>query len=109
MPFAFLQNFPTKPGHQRTWGNLKGSGHAWALQQAAHRHDGLLLVVTRDMHSVHQLELEIPCFDTAGNATEILYISAWETPLYNSFSPHQELISKRLPTLHELQQIQHGV
>ena len=52
MTTDFLQNIPVKSGDQRTWGNLKGSGHAWALQQAARHHNGLLLVITRQPESV---------------------------------------------------------
>lgn len=109
MTFDFIQNFPSKPGDQRTWGNLKGCGYAWALQQAARRHDGLLLVVTRDTLTAQQLEQEIPFFDTTGSPTDILSFPDWETLPYDSFSPHQDIISQRLATLYKLPQIKRGV
>src|SRR5690606_31332833 len=112
MTIDFLQNFPSKPGDQRVWGNLKGSGYAWALQQAASRHDGLLLVITRDTQTALQLEQEIPFFDAAAggeNGTGILSFPDWETLPYDSFSPHQDIISQRLATLNKLPQIKRGV
>ncbi|MEZ5510184.1 MAG: transcription-repair coupling factor [Gammaproteobacteria bacterium] len=107
MSFDFLQNIPTKPGDQRTWGHLKGSGAAWALQQLSQRHSGLILVITRDTQTALQLEQEIPFFGE--NATEILSFPDWETLPYDSFSPHQDIISQRLATLYKLPQIKQGV
>ena len=107
MTIDFIQNFPTKPGDQRVWGNLKGSGYAWALQQVAKRHNGLLLVITRDTRTALQLEQEIPFFGADG--TEILTFPDWETLPYDSFSPHQDIISQRLATLNQLPLLKRGV
>ncbi len=107
MSIDFLQNTPSKPGDQRTWGNLKGSGTAWALQQLTQHHPGLLLVVTRDTQTALQLEQEIPFF--GAGETEILSFPDWETLPYDTFSPHQDIISQRLSTLYRLPQIKRGV
>ena len=107
MSIDFLQNIPNRPGDQRTWGNLKGSGAAWALQQLAQRHDGLLLVITRDTQTALQLEQEIPFF--ADGSVDILSFPDWETLPYDSFSPHQDIISQRLSTLYRLPQIKRGI
>ena len=58
----FLDNFPIRAGDQRIWSNLQGSGQAWALAQAAGKHQGLILVITRDTQSAQQLELELPFY-----------------------------------------------
>ena len=107
MAIDFLDNFPSKPGDQRVWANLTGSGQAWALAQAAKQHQGLLLVITAGTQSALQLELEIPFYAHAD--TEILTFPDWETLPYDSFSPHQDIISQRLATLNKLPTVDRGV
>ena len=103
----FLDNFPIRAGDQRIWSNLQGSGQAWALAQAAGKHQGLILVITRDTQSAQQLELELPFY--AGEDLQILSFPDWETLPYDSFSPHQDIISQRLATLYRLPQMGQGV
>jgi len=107
MAIDFLDNFPTKPGDQRIWSNLQGSGQAWALAQAAQRHQGLILVITADTRSALQLELEIPFY--AGSGTQVITFPDWETLPYDSFSPHQDIISQRLAALHKLPSLTQGL
>ena len=107
MAIDFLDNFPSKAGDQRVWGNLQGSGQSWALAQAAKHHQGLILVITAGTQSALQLELEIPFY--AGTDTQILTFPDWETLPYDSFSPHQDIISQRLATLNRLPTVTRGV
>ncbi|RLU04079.1 MAG: transcription-repair coupling factor [Ketobacter sp.] len=107
MTIDFLKNFPSKAGDQRIWGNLQGSGQAWALAQTARRHQGLILVITANTQSALQLELEIPFYADAD--TEVLTFPDWETLPYDSFSPHQDIISQRLATLHKLPTLKQGI
>lgn len=107
MALDFLSNLPSKAGDQRIWGNLKGSAHAWGLAQAAQQHTGLLLVVTPDTRTAMQLELEIPFF--ADDSLQILTFPDWETLPYDSFSPHQDIISQRLATLNRLPSARQGI
>jgi len=107
MTIDFLDNFPSKPGDQRIWSNLKGSGQAWALAQSARHHKGLILVITPDTQSALQLELEIPFY--ADKNLELLTFPDWETLPYDSFSPHQDIISQRLATLNRLPTLTQGI
>ncbi|MCG8536760.1 MAG: transcription-repair coupling factor, partial [Pseudomonadales bacterium] len=107
MSTDFLGNFPTKPGDQRIWANVKGSGSAWALSQAAQQHKGLILVVADNTQSALQLEQEIPFY--TNKKLPILSFPDWETLPYDSFSPHQDIISQRLATLHKLPSVDHGI
>ncbi|RLT93458.1 transcription-repair coupling factor [Ketobacter sp.] len=107
MSIDFLENFPTKSGDQRIWSNLWGSGQAWALAQVAKRHRGLTLVVTANTQSALQLEQEVPFYAEAD--IEVLTFPDWETLPYDSFSPHQDIISQRLATLSQLPSLQRGI
>ena len=107
MSTDFLGNFPTKPGDQRIWANVKGSGSAWALSQAAQQHKGWILVVADNTQSALQLEQEIPFY--TNKKLPILSFPDWETLPYDSFSPHQDIISQRLATLHKLPSVDHGI
>lgn len=112
MTIDFLNNFPSQAGDQRIWANLSGSGTAWALSQAAERHNGLILVVTANTQQALQLEQEIPFFGLAGSgnqATPVHSFPDWETLPYDSFSPHQDIISQRIATLYRLPTLQRGI
>lgn len=107
MSIDFLGNFPTKPGDLRIWANVQGSGTAWALSQASEHHQGLILVVTDNTQTALQLEQEIPFY--TNHNLPILTFPDWETLPYDSFSPHQDIVSQRLATLHRLPSLQRGV
>jgi transcription-repair coupling factor (superfamily II helicase) len=60
---------------------------------------GLLAVVCANALDAQRLATELPYF---APGLRIRLLPDWETLPYDSFSPHQDLISERLATLHEL-------
>jgi transcription-repair coupling factor (superfamily II helicase) len=90
------------------WSNLHGASKSLALAQAAVDHTGPLVIVTPDTSHAIQLEKEIRFF-SHGQDLEIHLFPDWETLPYDAFSPHQDIVSKRLETLYLLSKKRAGV
>jgi transcription-repair coupling factor (superfamily II helicase) len=87
-----------RPGHRLDLPRLAGSADAAALAQLA----GLqkLVVVTANPLDAQRLTEEIKWFNSN---LRVNLLPDWETLPYDSFSPHQDLISERLATLYAIQ------
>ncbi|MED5619168.1 transcription-repair coupling factor [Ideonella sp. BN130291] len=70
-----------------------------AQAQAAHR--TMLCIVTADPSDAQRLEDELPFF---APELRVAVFPDWETLPYDTFSPHQDLISERLATLWRIRQ-----
>ncbi len=68
-----------------------------------------MLAVTPDNQQAHQLENDLRVLAGSDSGLDILPFPDWETLPYDSFSPHPEITSQRLATLHRLPQIHKGV
>lgn len=99
---------PTKTGQLFHAGQLYGSAQGLLLAKAAQQHDGPILVLTDDTATAHRLEIETR-FYMGGQALNVLHFPDWETLPYDTFSPHQDIISERLETLHQLPNFEHGL
>lgn len=99
---------PTHRGDRRFLGNLQGAATSWAVATAAHQFNGLSLIITPDTASANQIERELGLF-LADNTLPVLSFPDWETLPYDSFSPHQDIISQRLLTLYRLPQVRQGI
>ncbi len=85
------------------WHMPPGSAAALALANLAD--DAPLLVVTPDTATAQRLENDLRFFATV----PVLPFPDWETLPYDSFSPHQDIVSERLRTLRRLQNGEHGI
>lgn len=102
MPFDFKKALP-KPGNRFALPNLFGSGDAYALAKTAlelKARGQMLAVVVAQASEGQRLLAEIPWFASGGLRCHLL--PDWETLPYDAFSPHQDLVSERLATLHEI-------
>ena len=99
-------SLPNKAGERRFWGQLDNSNQALAIASAAQQHKGLTLVITKDTLSAQRLEEEIGFF---AEELPVLHLPDWEILPYDTFSPHQDIISQRLYTFSQLPLIQHGL
>jgi len=77
---------------------LHGSSDALALAQYAAQHSPLAVIAANALEAQRLVE-EIPFF--APNL-RVHLLPDWETLPYDHFSPHQDLISERLATLHHI-------
>lgn len=85
---------------------LYGAAQALAIYQTGSSYKGLNLVVTADLNQAEQLAAELVFF--GAHASSVLVFPDWETLPYDSFSPHQDIVSQRLKTLYQLPQTQQG-
>jgi transcription-repair coupling factor (superfamily II helicase) len=101
----FLMDLPKLvPGKRFTLPRPAGSADALLLAQLAQREKAagkLMAIVTSDAADAQRLMEEIAFF-APGIRTALF--PDWETLPYDSFSPHQDLISERLATLWRISQ-----
>lgn len=92
------------PGHRYTLPRPPASADAALLAQMAARdkaEDRCTAIVTADAADARRLQEELSFFDPA---LRCVMFPDWETLPYDSFSPHQDLISERLATLWRISQ-----
>ncbi|MGQ7269783.1 transcription-repair coupling factor [Marinobacter nauticus] len=110
---------PEKAADHRKWGQLNGCADALAICESARAHKGLTLVITQSTSEAIQLEQSIRFFlglptDEDGaiitsDGIELLSLPDWETLPYDLFSPHQDITSRRIRSLHRLPGTRHGI
>lgn len=105
MPEQYRYSLPVKAGDQRQLGELTGAACAVEVAEMAERHAGPLVLIAPDMQTALRLHDEIQQF----TESLVMNLADWETLPYDSFSPHQEIISSRLSTLYQLPGMQRGV
>ena len=98
-----------RAGQRRAWWRLPGSytGLACAILSACASHDGPVLVVAADNAAAHQLESDLRLL-AAGSELDILGLPDWETLPYDRFSPHPDIVNRRLSTLAALPGLRRG-
>ncbi len=95
-------------GQAAVWSRLYGDSFPLVLARAAAAHAGPLLVVTADSQDAERLQQQLRFF-CSDRALDILCFPDWETLPYDRFSPHQDIVSERLQTLHRLPALRRGV
>lgn len=105
MSSEYRYQLPIKQGDTRQLGQLTGAACALECAEIIKRHSGLVVLVTRDMQNALRLQDEIRQFCDYPVET----LSDWETLPYDSFSPHQEIISNRLSTLYRIPSLLKGI
>ena len=105
---------PVKPSEQRHIGQNNACSSALVLSEAADQFDGLILVVTEDSSTAEQLQKDLMFFTDSrvaaeSEATGAVIFPDWEILPYDSFSPHQDIVSQRLSVLYHLPQMRRGV
>ena len=88
-----------KPGTRYAQPRPPGSGDAWLLADLARQAGGPLVILTAEPLEAQRLAEEIQLF---APGLRVRQLPDWETLPYDAFSPHQDLISERLHTLHSL-------
>ncbi|WP_018416745.1 transcription-repair coupling factor [Teredinibacter turnerae] len=101
---TFLPEIPTKPNDKRSWGHLIGSsGAALSIVESAQKFSGNCVVVAPDMATAEIFKSDIEVLQKGRNNGRKVYLfNDWETLPYDSFSPHQDIISERMRCLYHL-------
>jgi transcription-repair coupling factor (superfamily II helicase) len=105
MPHTYRYPLPARRGDVRVLGQLTGSACAVECAEIIERHDGPVMLIAPDMQNALRLRDEIQQF----TSHLVTALSDWETLPYDSFSPHQEIISARLSSLYQLPTMARGV
>jgi len=102
-PLTPFMNVTLAPAGQRLQiPTPHGSGDAWELARLAstlHDQHRMLAVFCTDALDAQRLSEEIPFFSPG---LRVHRLADWETLPYDQFSPHQDLVSERLATLHHV-------
>lgn len=98
-------------GENGAWGSLIGASCSLAAAELglllAAKFERPLLVLAEDPRHADQLESEIRFF--SNNELPIEHFVEWETLPWDSFSPHQDIVSQRLRVLSALPAMKCGV
>ncbi|RUO81508.1 transcription-repair coupling factor [Idiomarina tyrosinivorans] len=107
---VFKPPLPRSATQDVTWENLAGSSVALALANVLKQQQRRCLIVTQDANQAARLEQELLdfCADDAELARDIHVLPDWETLPYDTFSPHQDIVSERLQLLAKLPHTSRG-
>lgn len=101
---------PSLPQQKISIGNLLGSGMALTLAEIVKQHLGMVIAIVPDSVMAAKLERELTFFLGDELKTYPLFtFPDWETLPYDTFSPHQDIVSERLTTLYRLPHITRGI
>ncbi|WP_286238674.1 transcription-repair coupling factor [Neptuniibacter halophilus] len=100
---------PTGAGDRKQLGQIHGAAAGVIISDAASRYQGFTLVITRDSQQAVRLHDEVAFFNPQPETLELLSFPDWETLPYDTFSPHQDIISERIATLNRLPRLQRGI
>lgn len=103
-----LPNLTNKTSQKIALGNLKGSALAISLVEMAKQQPSLTVLLCSDTASALRLESELD-YIASEYELPVMLFPDWETLPYDSFSPHQDIISQRLETLYHLPNMEHGI
>jgi len=95
-----------KVGDRQRWGSLYGSAQSLCAANAAAQSGKLTVLISNDTASAQRAEQELQFY---GQDIEVVHFPDWETLPYDNFSPHQDIISERLTTLHQLSRMDSGL
>ncbi|MXZ32208.1 MAG: transcription-repair coupling factor, partial [Gammaproteobacteria bacterium] len=109
MAEVFNPPLPAGAGRASYWPIRQDSANSLALAAAARRAEGPLLVVCEDTEAAERLLRELRYYLSRHEDLPVLGFPDWETLPYENFSPHQDIVSQRLTTLHRLPLLQHGI
>ncbi len=105
---ASLPDLSQRSSQKLTIGNLQGSALALTLVEMAKQQSSLTVLLCNDTATALKLETELEYIAAEYNLPVMLFPD-WETLPYDSFSPHQDIISQRLETLYHLPTMEHGI
>lgn len=106
---SLFKNFPipTKAGDTKQWGGLNDAKLALAITAISNQSAGPVICIAQNNQSVAQLDEEIS-FLSQGRIP-VYALPDWEILPYDTFSPHQDIISERIKTLALLPTLKEGI
>lgn len=101
---SLIPDLPTKLNDKRAWGQLVSpSGAALSVAEGASHFKGNCLVVTADMATAETFKSDLDVLLRGrADSRQVYLFNDWETLPYDSFSPHQDIISERMRCLYRM-------
>lgn len=99
----------TTPNHINYFTHAYASGYALSVAEVAKSYDGIVMLLMPDASNLVELKQEIEYFLGDDSSIPVITLPDWEILPYDYFSPHQDIISERLQTLHQLPKFNKGV
>jgi len=91
---------PTRAGDHRHFDGIAPGAGPFILDQIVQQHNGFTVCIARDGQHAHSIEQALRFFGRGqGEDNSVLFFPDWETLPYDTFSPHEDIISQRLETL----------
>ncbi|ADJ28395.1 transcription-repair coupling factor [Nitrosococcus watsonii] len=106
---SLIPALPHRAGDHHHFGQLYGSSFGLVLAASAYHHPGPILIITPDTITANRLEDELRFYRSNQEDSPILHFPDWETLPYDTFSPHQDILSERLATLYQLPRLERGI
>ncbi|WP_392551339.1 transcription-repair coupling factor [Orbus wheelerorum] len=95
---------PSAQGEIQEFGQLIGSSISLFCAKILSLHQGPVVIITDDMQQTSRLYEELKQYSSMPS----ILFPDWETLPYDSFSPHQDIISQRLSCLYKLPTFKKG-
>ena len=99
---------PQHDGERHRWDGLHGCSRGLAIAAAINAHDGPVIAITADANNAEALRDEVTFF-LGHRRVPIKRFPDWETLPYDTFSPHQAIVSERLAALSGLSTLNSGL
>ena len=109
MAEVFNPPLPAGAGAASYWPIRQDSANSLALAAAVRRAAGPLIAVCEDSEAAERLLRELRYYLSRHEEFPVLSLPDWETLPYENFSPHQDIVSQRLTTLHQLPLLKKGI
>ncbi len=77
------------------------------LADTLQERDGITAIIANDAQQANEIKRLLK--SVLSDSTPILHLPSWETLPYDHFSPHRDIVSDRMTTLNQLQQLTQGV
>lgn len=108
MSLFSLPEVLNQPDRKYQWGQLYGSSYGALLHELAASMDQPLLVIVSGNREADELMDQMAFFSPQA-AHPVMVFPDWETLPYDSFSPHQDIVSARLEVLYRLPSLRRGI
>ncbi|MGI9323416.1 MAG: transcription-repair coupling factor, partial [Pseudomonadales bacterium] len=102
-----LPGLPHQPADRRQWSGLPDAAQSLVIAETAKASQEAVLVVTADTQAAERIHAELSFF--LADEVPILRLPDWETLIYDSFSPHQDIVSDRLAVFNRLPGLSHCI
>tara|TARA_R110001592_G_scaffold323435_1_gene602674 strand:- start:11411 stop:14890 length:3480 start_codon:yes stop_codon:yes gene_type:complete len=104
---SIQSNLPTKAQDHRFFGNIPKGSSAYLIKQILESLNQFCICITKDSQQAYEIEQSLRFYTK--NNKDILVFPDWETLPYDTFSPHEDIISQRLKTLSSLPHLKKGI